>query len=334
MKAIVQDRYGGPEVLRLATDLPTPTPGVGEVQVRVHAASVNAADWHTMRGLPRAARLMAPKQFGRTGPTRRERGQDFAGEVTGLGPDVGDFAVGDEVYGEVGLAAAHGAFAEYTTVAASQVAHKPAGLSFEEAAAMPLAADTALQGVKDVGHVRPGQSVLIIGASGGVGTFAVQLVKSYGATVTAVGSAGSLELLRSLGADEVIDYRAQDFAALGRRWDIVFDLSGTYSLGHLRRALAPDGTLVLSGGGNPHDGGFFGPMSVNIGALFADRFTKQRLVTLQEHPDRAHLDELRELAESGVIRPVIQHRYRLEDAADALRHHEDVPALGKIVLVI
>jgi NADPH:quinone reductase-like Zn-dependent oxidoreductase len=334
MRAIVQDRYGGPEVLRLVTDLPIPEPGPGEVQVRVHAASVNAADWHSMRGMPRAARLMAPKVFGRTGPLRRERGQDFAGTVTTVGPGVGGFSLGEDVYGEIGLTAPHGAFAEYTTVPVAQVAPKPAGLSYEEAAAIPLAGDTALQGVKDVGHIHAGQSVLIIGASGGVGTFAAQLAKAYGATVTAVASASAFELLRSLGADELIDYHAHDFASLGRRWDVVLDLSGCYSLGHLRRALAPDGTLVLSGGGNPHDEGFLGPMSVNLEAMLVDRFTKQHLVTLQERPDRAHLDELRELAEAGVLWPVIEHRYRLEDTAEALRHHEDDPAHGKIVITV
>src|SRR4051794_3957317 len=238
MKAIIHDRYGPPAVLRLG-DVEKPAPGPGEVLVRVRAAAINARDWHTMRGDPYLARL----SFGLRAPKVRIRGTDFAGLVERTGAGVTRFAAGDEVYGET-----DGAFAEYVRVPDDRLDTKPANLTFEQAAALPLAGNTALTGLRDVARVRAGHRVLINGASGGVGTFAVQLARSYGAEVTAVCRDRNAGLVRSLGAAHVVDYTRDDFTRAGHRYDVVFDLVGNRSLTDLRRALTPTGTLVLSGG--------------------------------------------------------------------------------------
>ena len=243
MKAIVQDRYGPPELLELR-DIDQPVPAAGEVLVRVHAAAVNAYDWHVMRGDPYPARFMAPAVFGRRGPKRTIRGRDFAGRVAAVGSGVTRLRPGDEVYGE-----ADGTFAEYVCVPADLAEPKPANLTFAQAAAIPLAGNTALMGLRDVGGVQAGQRVLVNGASGGVGTFAVQLARALGAHVTGVCSTRNVELVRSTGADDVIDYARDDFTRTGQRYDLVFDLVGNRSLTDCRRALTPTGTLVLSGGG-------------------------------------------------------------------------------------
>jgi len=242
MKAIVQHEYGSPDTLRLE-DVDRPDAGPAHVLVRVRAASVNAADWHVMRGDPKLARL----QLGVRRPKAPVRGRDFAGEVAEAGAGVTHVGPGDEVFGETGMA--DGAFAEYVRAPAGQVAPKPAGLTFEQAAAVPLAGCTALQALRDVARVQPGQRLLVNGASGGVGTFAVQIGKALGAHVTAVCSTRNAELVGSLGADDVVDYTAQDVVSARQRFDVVLDLVGNRSLRELRRVLTDRGTLVLSGGG-------------------------------------------------------------------------------------
>ncbi len=328
MTAIMQDRYGAPDVLRVA-ETPRPVPGPGEVLVRVHAASVNARDWHVMRGDPYLARLAAPQYFGRTGPKQPIRGTDFAGVVEAVGASVTDVQVGDEVFGE-----AEAAFAEYVAAPASQVARKPANLSFAEAAALPTAAITALIGVREVAAVRPGQHVLVNGASGGVGLFAVQLAKADGAHVTAVCSARNADLARQSGADHVIDYAREDFSRDGRRYDVVLDLVANRSLRDLRRALAPTGTLVLSGGGVWTGGSLVGPMGLIIQAGLVGRFARQRIVQLTAAPSAQRLRAVAELAEAGTLRPMIDRTYPLAQAAEAIRYVAIDHARAKVVLTV
>jgi NADPH:quinone reductase-like Zn-dependent oxidoreductase len=325
MKAIVQDRYGPPDVLRL-DDVDKPVPAAGEVLVRVHAATVNARDWHMMRGDPYVARLM----MGVTRPKLRIRGTDFAGRVEAVGSAVRWFGVGDEVYGEV-----PGAFAEYVCAPVDVVSSKPANLSFEQAAAIPLAGNTALVGLRDAARVRPGQRVLINGASGGVGTFAVQIAKVLGAHVTAVCSTRNVEPVRSLGADRVVDYTREDFSRDADRHDVVFDLVGNRSLTALRRVLTPRGTLVLSGGGVSTGGSLIGPMGLIIRGSVAARFARQRIVVLQDvEPSSANLATLRELVEEEKVTPVIDRTYPLHDAAEAIRYLEVEHARAKVVISV
>jgi len=322
MKAIVHDRYGSPEVLRLA-EVAKPVAGDNEVLVRVHAATINARDWHAMRGDPYLARMA----FGLRAPKVKIRGTDFAGRVEAVGRQVTRFRPGDEVYGEV-----QAAFAEYVSVPEDLVGPKPANLSFEQAAAIPLAANTALMGLRDAAHTGPGQRVLINGASGGVGTFAVQLAKSFGAHVTGVCSTRNIELVRSLGADEVVDYTRADFAAGERRYDVVFDLVGNRSLADLRRALTRTGTLVLSGGGVSSGGSLVGPIGLVVRGQLLSRFVSQRVITLSATPSRENLDTLRELAESGALTPIIDRTLPLSETAEAIRYVEQEHARAKVVL--
>ncbi|MFI9813921.1 NAD(P)-dependent alcohol dehydrogenase [Saccharothrix variisporea] len=331
MKAIVQDRYGPSDLLRLE-DVDKPTPADDEVLVRVHAASVNAADWHIMRGDPRLARLVMPVAFGWSGPKRKIRGRDFAGRVEAVGARVTRFRPGDEVFGDLGFA--DGAFAEYVCAPEGVVARKPAGLTFEQAAAIPLAGNTALMGVRDLGRVRSGQRVLVNGASGGVGTFAVQIAKSLGAEVTAVCSTRNADLVRSIGADHVVDYTKEDFAARGERYDVVFDLVGNRSLTDLRRVLAPAGTVVLSGGGVSEGGSLVGPMGLTIKALLVSRFVRQRFVVLNTVTSRENLETLAGLAESGAVVPVVDRTYSLPEAAAAIRYLELEHARAKVVVTV
>jgi NADPH:quinone reductase-like Zn-dependent oxidoreductase len=326
MKAVVQDRYGSPEVLRL-TEVEQPEPADNEVLVRNHAASVNARDWHLMRGDPYLARL-APG-FGWRAPKVRVPGTDFAGRVAAVGRAVTRFRSGDEVYGEAGAA-----FAEYVCVPDERVEPKPANLTFEQAAAVPLAANTALIGLRDVARVQPGQHVLINGASGGVGTFAVQLAKAYGAEVTAVCRSRNVELVESIGADHVVDYTRDDFTRTGRRHDVVLDLVGNRSLTALRRALTPTGTLVLSGGGVSSGGSLVGPLGLMVRGLALSRFVRQRLVLLTAKQSRDNLATLRELVESGKLRPVIDRTYPLAAAPDAIRYLETEHARAKVVITV
>ncbi|MEV6633045.1 NAD(P)-dependent alcohol dehydrogenase [Actinoplanes sp. NPDC051470] len=329
MKAIIQDRYGSPDVLRLA-EIDPPVPRADEVLVRVAAASVNASDWHSMRGDPYVGRLLAPEHTLFHGPRQPVRGRDFAGDVAGVGAEVTDLAVGDEVYGDLG--AAEGGFAEYVRAPARLVARKPANLTFEQSAAMPLAACTALVGVRDHGRVGPGTRLLVNGASGGVGPFAVQIGKLLGATVTAVCRTRNVEMVRALGADEVIDYTRADFTAGHPRYDVVLDLVGNRTLGDMRRALTPDGTLVLGGFGVSRGGSVLGPMSLLVRAQIAARFVAHRIVLLQAPGGRAVLDTLRDWAEEGLIRPVVDRTYPLKDVPEAIRYLETEHARAKVVI--
>ncbi|SDF42163.1 NADPH:quinone reductase [Lentzea fradiae] len=328
MKAIVQDRYGSPDSLELR-DVEPPTASGTEVLVRVRAASVNAYDWHVMRGDPYLARLTG---IGVTGPGRKVRGRDFAGTVEAVGRDVRRFRPGDEVFGDLGTA--DGAFAEYVSVPEDLVETKPATWTFEQAAAVPLAGLTALKGLRDTGKLRPGRHVLINGASGGVGTFAVQIAKALGATVTAVCSARNAGLVASVGADHVIDYTREDFTRGGIRYDLVFDLVGNHSLTGLRRALTPGGTAVLSGGGVFDGGSLTGPMWLMMKAKLVAPFVRQQLVVLTTAPDREALTALRQLAEAGDLTPVIDRTYRLDEVRDALRYVETDHARAKVVITM
>lgn len=320
MKAIVQDRYGSADVLELR-EVERPVPGDGEVLVRVRASSVNAADWHIMRGDPYFARLF----LGLKAPKARIRGRDFAGVVAEVGPGVsGMLQVGDEVFGEV-----EGSFAEYVRVPAHLVEHKPSNLTFEQAATLPLAGNTAWTGLREV---RAGQKVLINGASGGVGLMAVQIAKARQAVVTGVCSTRNVEQVRSVGADHVVDYRTTDFTRTGERYDVVFDLVGNRSMRELRGLLAPDGTLVLSGGGSFTGGVLFGPYRLIIGGKLLGSFTRQRLVVLEAKPAKENLAALRDLAESGRLVPVIERIYPLTAAPDAIRHVESEHARAKVVV--
>ena len=326
MKAIVQRRYGPPDVLEF-TDVDQPEPGDGEVLVRVHAASVNARDWHVLRGDPYIARPSADLGWRR--PNVTVAGADFAGRVEAVGPGVTELHVGDEVYGEAARA-----FAEYVVAPVGRVAVKPANLTYEQAAAIPLAANTALIGLRDVAKLQPGQHILINGASGGVGTFAVQLAKALGAEVTGVCSTRNLELLRSLGADEVIDYTTTDFTRAGRRYDVLLDLVGNRSLTELRRALVRRGTLVLSGGGMFTGGSLFGPVGLILKGLLSAPFVSQRVAILQAAISKENLATLRECAESGKLTPVVDRTYPLAAAADAIRLLETGHARAKVVITV
>jgi NADPH:quinone reductase-like Zn-dependent oxidoreductase len=322
VKAIVQDRYGPPGVLRLA-EVPRPRPGAGEVLVRVRAASVNARDWHLMRGDPYLAR---PSMGGLRRPGVPVRGSDFAGRVEEVGPGVTRFRPGDEVFGE-----ADGAFAEYVRAAEGVVERAPAGLTAGQAAALPLAAGTALQCLRD-GGLRPGGHVLVNGASGGVGTFAVQIAKALGGSVTAVCRPRNAELVRSLGADAVVDYTVEDFTTSGERYDVVLDLVGNHPLGGLRRALAPGGRIVLSGGGTSEGGSLLGPMALLLRGMLAARVRPGRVAVTAAQPSAEGLAAVRELVESGRVRPVIDRTYPLERTAEAISYLEVEHARAKVVI--
>ncbi|MFE5483561.1 NAD(P)-dependent alcohol dehydrogenase [Streptomyces sp. NPDC056527] len=322
MKAIVQDRYGSADVLEFR-DVETPVPGAGEVLVRVHASSVNARDWHLMRGDPYLARLT----LGVRRPKAQILGTDFAGRVEAVGAGVTRLRPGDEVFGE-----AEGAFAEYMCASEDVVERRPANLSFEQAAAIPLAGTTALMGLRNAGGVRQGQKVLINGASGGVGTFAVQIAKALGADVTGVCSTRNVELIRSLGADRVVDYTQEDFAAGAERYDLLFDLVGNRSLAECRRVLTPAGTLVLSGGGVFEGGSLVGPMGLLLKGKAMSFLVRQRLLVLSASPGREKLAALRDLAESGSVTPVIDRTYPLSEAAEAIRYVEVEHARAKVVV--
>lgn len=328
MKAIVQDVYGPPDALQLK-EIDRPAPADGEMLVRVCAASVNARDWHVMRGDPYVARLMPNAYLGLSAPKVKIRGTDFAGVVEEVGLGVTRFRPGDEVFGEV-----QGAFAEYVTVPDDRVDTKPCNLTFEQAAAMPTAANTALVLLRDGGHVKKGQHILINGASGGVGTFAVQIAKDLAADVTAVVSTRNADLMGMVGADQVIDYKHEDFAGNGKRYDVVVDLVGNRSLTHLRHALTPTGTLVLSGGGVSRGGSVIGPMGLFIKGLLAARFINQRVVGPQPMPSRANFAMLRELAESGKITPIIDRTYSLSEVPAAIRYLETEHARAKVVITM
>ncbi len=323
MKAMVQNRFGAPaEVLRLE-DVEIPSLDANEVLVRVRASSANPWDWHFIRGEPWFMRL---GPGGLRAPKHPIPGGDLAGIVEQVGSHAGPFVVGAEVYGF-----SHGAFAEYTAVRHDRLAHKPANLSFEAAAAVPLAAATAIQGLRDVGEVKTGDKVLIIGASGGIGVFAVQLAKAWGAEVTGVCSTGGIDLVRSLGADHVIDYTTDDYTRGDDRYDVVFQLGGTASPGTLRQVMSGHGTLVqCAGDGNR----VIGPVWNIVRAKVSDPFVRQRLRLVGTVEDTRTLDELRGLIESGSLKVVVDSSYPLERAGEAVRLVEEGSPRGKVVVSV
>jgi NADPH:quinone reductase-like Zn-dependent oxidoreductase len=325
MRAIVHSRYGSPRDVLALEDVSEPVPGEGEVLVRVRAASVNPADWHIVRGDPLVARL----SFGIRGPKARVPGCDLAGQVEAVGPGVTALRPGDEVYGSAFMRG-FGAFAELASVPADVLALKPAGLSFEQAAAVPVAGLTALQGLRDHGRVESGHRVLIVGASGGVGTFAIQIAKSIGAEVTGVCSTRNLELVRSLGADHVVDYTREDFTESDRRYDFAFQLAGTLSPSRFRRVLTPKGTLVVSTGES--SGRIIGPVARSIQAAALSPFVSQRLSSFTVNPNTKDLDHLRELIEAGTVSPVVDRRHPLAEIPEAIAYLEQGHARGKVVI--
>ena len=320
MKAIVQEGYGSPDTLKLR-EIETPAAGDDGVLVEVHAASVNALDWHLARGVPVFLRLL--EAIG--GPKHRVRGVDLAGRVTAVGKKVTRFKSGDEVLG-----AADGSFAEFTVTTEKRLAPKPAGITFEQAATLNIAGITALLGLRDRARVRAGQRVLVNGAGGGVGTFAVQIAKWLGAHVTAVTRAGSADLVRSLGADEVIDHDAEDFTSRPDRWDVIFDIGGTRPFSRCRRVLDPDGILLAVGG---PAGRWLAPASRLLHAVMLWPLTRRhRVVPFVARSDPEGLTSLAGLVESGTITPVIDRRFALSETAEAVRHLGAGHSRGKVVI--
>lgn len=320
MKAIVQDSYGEPEGLELR-DIDEPTIADGEVLVRVRAAAVNIGDWHLVRGIPYAVRaILGPRR-----PRRRVPGLDLAGRVEAVGPTVEELRPGDEVFGW-----REGAFAEYARVPEENLLPKPVDLTFEQAAAVGDSALTALAAVRDQGKVQPGHRVLVNGASGGVGTFAVQIAKAFGADVTGVCSTRNADLVRSIGADQVIDYSKEDFTEAGN-YDVILDLVGNRSLSDCRRALTRRGTYVVVG---VKDLGRWFGISRQARALLLSPFVPQRMRVFVVKHSRENLTVLKDLVESEKVRPVIDRRYPLSEAAEALRHQGEGHTQGKIVLTV
>ena len=321
MKAVAYENYGPSEVLHLK-DVEKPSPRGNEVLVRVLASSVNAADWRMMRADPFLVRLYA----GLLKPTKFQTlGADIAGRVEAVGKNVRQFQPGDEVFGDV-FASGFGGFAEYKCAREGELVLKPANISFDEAAAVPLAALTALHGLRDKGQIKPGQKVLINGASGGVGTFAVQLAKYFGAEVTAVCSTGKVDLARALGADHVIDYTQEDFTRIGRRYDLILAVNGNRSIFDYKRVLTPSGTYVMAGGntGQLFQALLLGPWISLVG--------KQKMGALTSTPNQKDLLFMKELLESGRIRPIIDRRYPLGKVSEAIRHVEEGHAKGKVII--
>ena len=314
MKAIVYYEYGSPDVLELK-EIDKPVVKDDEVLVRVHATSVNPLDWHFLRGTPLVVRVMA----GLLNPRRKILGADVAGRVEAVGGKVTQFQPGDEIFGSSNHL---GAFAEYLRVPEDGVVLKPANLTYEEAAAVPVAALTALQGLRDKGQIRPGHKVLINGASGGVGTFAVQIAKSFGAEVTGVCSTRNLEMVRSIGADRVIDYSKEDFTQTGGRYHLILDAVGNRSLSDCKRALHADGIYVAAAG-SPARGLW---MLMTRGA--------KKMVAMLTKPTQEDVGFMKELLESKKVTPVIDRRYRLSEVAEALRYLEEGHAQGKVVITV
>ncbi|HET6662082.1 MAG TPA: NAD(P)-dependent alcohol dehydrogenase [Rubrobacter sp.] len=323
MKAIIQDNYGSAEMLELR-DVEKPRPGDDELLIRVHAAGLDPGVWHLMTGRPYLVRLMG---FGLRKPKIRIRGTDVAGTVEVAGRNVTQLKEGDPVYGTC-----DGSFAEYACARAERLAPKPANLSVEQAAAVPVSGMTALSGLRDAGKLQPEQTVLIIGAAGGVGSYAVQLAKAFGAVVTGVCSTSKAELVREIGADEVIDYTREDFTEGTRQFDLILDTAGRRPLGQLRRALTPQGTLVIVGGegGDRWLGGFQRQIFAPVRALF----TEQKMLGLISKERQQDLLTLKDLIEAGKLTPVIDRTYPLREAPQAIRYLEQGHARGKVVLTV
>ena len=325
MKAIRYDRYGSPDVLKFE-DIEVPAVGDDDVLIRVRAASVNPLDWHFMRGAPYLVRLAA----GLSRPRAGRLGADMAGSVEAVGKNVTEFRPGDEVFG--GLEA-RGTLAEYITIRRDgTVLTKPGGLTFEQAASVPVAAFTALQALRDKGRVQAGHKVLVNGASGGVGTFAVQLAKVFGAEVTGVCSTANVELVASIGADRVIDYTREDFTRAGKQYDLVIDIAGNRTLAETRRVLAPKGVLVAVGG--PDKGRWIGPLGRSVRMMLLSPAVSQRMVSFLARQNKADLAVLRELLQTGKITPVIDRTYPLAEAAEAIRYLETGHARGKVAITV
>ncbi len=323
MKAIVRDAYGSADVLELR-EIDRPVIGDGEVLVRVRAAGVDQGVWHIVAGLPYPIRLAG---YGLRAPKAIVAGGDVAGVVEAVGGDVTRFRPGDEVFG-----IARGSYAEYACAREDRLAPKPANLSFEQAAVIAVSGLTALQAVRDHGKVRTGQQLLIVGASGGVGTYAVQIAKALGAEVSGVCSTAKVELVRSIGADHVIDYTQEDFAAGGKRYDVILDIGGNASLSRLRRSLTPKGTLVIVGGET--DGRWLGGTDRQIRALLLSLVVGQKLGTFICNENHEDMLVLKELVESGKITPVSDRSYPLSEAADAIRYMRKGSARGKIAITV
>lgn len=324
MTAVVYCDYGSAEVLRFAA-VEKPVPGDNQVLVRVRAAAVNPLDWHYMRGTPYLGRIA----FGLRKPKVIQLGVDFAGTIEAVGGSVTELEPGDDVFGS-----RTGAFAEYLTVRATAVARKPSTVTFEEAASVPVAGLTALQGLRDRGQLQPGQRVLINGASGGVGTFAVQIAKSLGANVTGVCSTRNVDLVRSLGADAVIDYTREDYTRSGEQYDVIMDNVGNRSLTDNRRVLKPEGKYVLIGGGGPDDHRWVGPLGKVVAASALSMFVKHDMRMFISELKRADLVTLSGLIDAGTVTPVIDRRYTFRETPDAIRYLEQGRARGKVVITM
>jgi NADPH:quinone reductase-like Zn-dependent oxidoreductase len=323
MKAIVQDRYGGLDTLEYK-DIDRPAPRDDEVLVRVHAAGLDRGVWHVMAGLPYLIRFVG---FGVRKPRVRVRGMDVAGRVEAVGRDVTRFQVGDEVFGW-----ADGSYAEYVSAPEGNLATKPANLSFEQAAIVPISGFAALQAVRDLGRLQAGQKVLVIGAAGGVGSYAVQLAKAFGAQVTGVASTRQLALVRSLGADDVVDYTREDVTDGTRRWDLIVDTGGHRSLTQLRQVLTPTGTLVIVG--SEGRGRWLGGFDRNLRAVLLSRFVGQRLAMLSSKPRQEDLQTLRELLEAGKVTPPVSTSYPLAKVPEAIRQLLEGHRGGKIAITV
>jgi len=326
MKAIVYCDYGSPDVLKLE-DIEKPVPNDNELLIRVRAASVNPLDWHYVRGAPYVGRLMG---IGLRKPKEIRLGVDYAGTVEAVGRNVTLFKPGDEVFG-----VRTGAFGDYVRAREDRaVVLKPANLTFEQAASVPIAAITALQALRDEGKVQSGQKVLINGASGGVGTFAVQIAKSFGAEVTGICSTKNVEMVRSLGADQVIDYTREDFTKSPTSYDVVLDLVGNRSLLENKRILKPKGIYVLVGGGGPENQGLIGPLANPIKEFILSPFVSQKFVMVLAELNKKDLTILSDLMQVGKVKPVIDRQYKLSEVPEALRYLEKGHARGKVVITV
>jgi NADPH:quinone reductase-like Zn-dependent oxidoreductase len=323
MEAVVRASYGEAEVLTLGT-IARPTIGATDLLVRVHAAGLTRGDWHLMTGKPYLMRVMG---FGFSRPANPVLGLEVAGTVVEVGAKVTRFKVGDEVFG-IG----QGTFAEYTCAKEGKLAKKPVGLSFEQAAVLGISGVTAMQSVCDVAKVGAGQRVLVIGASGGVGTFVVQLCKSLGAQVTGVCSTAKVDLVRALGADQVLDYTQTDFAEQPERYDVIFDLGGSSPVARLKRALVPDGTVVFIGGEN--EGNWIGSMSRQMGAALTSMFSRQKCKLQMPNENAVDLERLAAFVDKGALTPALERSYRLAEVPDAMRHLVEGRVRGKIAIAI
>ena len=324
MKAVVYTRYGSPDVLEFR-EITKPVPDDDQILVKVRAASINPLDWHFISGKPYFARLLA---MGLRRPQVPRLGVDLAGQVEAMGKNVTQFKIGDEVFG-----GKTGAFAEYVCVRADRaIVLKPANLTFEQAASVPIAAITALQSLRDKGKLQAGQRVLINGASGGVGTFAVQIAKSFGAEVTGVCSGRNAEMVQSIGADHVIDYTKQDFTQGEERYDLILDCVGNQSLAGFRRVLTPKGICVMIGGGGLNDGQWIGPLARPIQALISSPFVSQDFTMILAELNKEDLSFLSDLMTSGKVKPVIDRSYKLSQIREAIAYLEEGHARGKVVI--